>query len=313
MRIGLALDMGRQDMPLPALVERYRAMLSGVADQPIHSIWLGEAYSDQGQVSGHISSPFIGLAAIASSTPALLGVGVTLLPAWHPARLAYDGAVLDRLTDGRLIIGTGVGREGLWTTFGIPAREVGAYVDRTLVETRRLWTAGVAVPGRPGGPPFWVGGKTKAAVRRAVEVGEAYYAGTSTWLSEMGPIITGYRDRLGPDRPGYVAVNRLAIVAGSRDEAARIAREHLSTWYEAYRSRGLIDSTFDRVVEELALLGSPEDVRDALASYEEMGVDQVNLRIAPVGLPMEHAEETLARICDSGLITYELEKSGGLS
>jgi alkanesulfonate monooxygenase SsuD/methylene tetrahydromethanopterin reductase-like flavin-dependent oxidoreductase (luciferase family) len=319
MRLGLALDLGRDDFGLDILIEKYSGLLRSAAHQDFHSVWLGETYGQPGDTSGHISSPMLGLAALAWSTPALLGVGVTLLPAWHPLRLAYDGAVLDALTGGRLIIGTGVGRKGLWDRFGVDAGDVAGYVDDTLRGVRHLWSGGgsyegdamaieggiAPVPARPGGPPFWVGGKSRAAIRRAADVGEAYFAGSSTSLNEMSILIDAYRDRLATpeqSQSGYVAVNRIAIVADSREEANALAGAHLRLWHSSYHDRGLTETGFEEARSDLMLLGNADDVAEMLASYGEIGIDQVNLRIAPIGLPLEIAAATLERICESALV-----------
>ena len=56
------------------------------------------------------------------------------------------------------------------------------------------------------------------------------------------------------------------------------------------------------------ILGDEDDLAEALRAYADLGVDQVNLRIAPSGLPWDLARSTLDRVCDSGLVA---EGAGG--
>src|SRR5262245_11331525 len=70
------------------------------------SIWLGEHHNHPLLYP----TPLIGLAAIASRTRRLrLGTGVLLLPLYHPLAVAEEGAMVDMISGGRLILGMGAG------------------------------------------------------------------------------------------------------------------------------------------------------------------------------------------------------------
>src|SRR3989449_8310432 len=70
------------------------------------SIWLGEHHNHPVLYP----APLIGLAAVASRTRTIrLGTGVLLLPLYHPVTVAEEGAMVDMISGGRLILGIGAG------------------------------------------------------------------------------------------------------------------------------------------------------------------------------------------------------------
>lgn len=89
--------------------------------------------------------PWVALAAIAMSTERIrIGPMVTPLPRRHPWKLAREAATLDRLANGRLILGVGLGvdhwRE--YGAFGAPEdpRTRAAMLDEGLDVLAGLWT-----------------------------------------------------------------------------------------------------------------------------------------------------------------------------
>lgn len=121
-----------------------------------------------------------------------IGVSVLVLPYRHGVLTAKMVASLDDLSDGRIILGVGAG----WNAeesriLGLPFDERGPMTDEYIKIMRELWTnpaaqfegrytqfADVAfrpMPTQVGGPPIWVGGSSRAALRRTVEHGEAWH------------------------------------------------------------------------------------------------------------------------------------------
>lgn len=87
--------------------------------------------------------PWITHSAIAARTDEIQLVSwVTPIPRRQPWQLARDLASLDRLSDGRVVLGTGLGRAFDYTTFGTswePA-VLGANYDEALTIIDGLWT-----------------------------------------------------------------------------------------------------------------------------------------------------------------------------
>jgi alkanesulfonate monooxygenase SsuD/methylene tetrahydromethanopterin reductase-like flavin-dependent oxidoreductase (luciferase family) len=99
---------------------------------------------------------------------------------------------LDALSGGRVLLGIGVGWLATESAMlGVPFAERGAMTDEYLSAMRELWTrrepsfAGKYTtfsdlifepkPLQQPHPPFWVGGHSQAALRRAVEFGAAWH------------------------------------------------------------------------------------------------------------------------------------------
>jgi probable F420-dependent oxidoreductase len=192
----------------------------------------------------------VALAYLAAETRRVrLGTGIIILPQRQPAVLAKQVASLDVLSQGRLILGIGVGYlEPEFRALGVPMTDRGHRADEYLEAMQALWTQeapayhgrfvdfeGVDAhprPVQPAGPPIVVGGRTPAAYRRAVQRANGWYgyyltpeltaeaiaglarAGESVHRPEhLGPLEISVTPRVSPDRD---AVNRYAELGVDR-------------------------------------------------------------------------------------------------
>ena len=101
-------------------------------------------YSDDGKMGGtpdiNIVDPMIALAAVAASTKTLkLGTGVNILPQANPLYLAKHAAGIDFMSNGRFMLGVGLGwlREE-YEALGVPFERRGARFDDYLVALRKV-------------------------------------------------------------------------------------------------------------------------------------------------------------------------------
>lgn len=116
-----------------------------------------------------------------------LGTSVLVLPMRHPLPLAKELATLQNLSEGRLILGAGVGwMEPEFNALGVPFRERGRRMDEGIALMRAVWTEDpVTFPTRwisavvhemrmqpqPCAPiPVWIGGSSDAAIARALRL-----------------------------------------------------------------------------------------------------------------------------------------------
>ena len=133
------------------------------------------------------------LAAWAARTKRLLlGTAVMLLPLRHPTVTAKEVASLDIISNGRIILGVGVGGEFAreFVACGVPLNERGPRTNEAIQVMRRLWNESHVnhegrffrledatmepKPVQRPGPPIWIAGRSEAAMRRAALLGDGY-------------------------------------------------------------------------------------------------------------------------------------------
>lgn len=157
-----------------------------------------------------ILDPIVALSFLAARTSKiLLGTGVIILPQRNPLVLAKELASLDVLSQGRLIFGLGVGYlEPEMTALGVPMEHRGTRTDEYLEVILALWTQpkpvfhghfvnfeGIQAYPRPfqrPRPPIVIGGRTRAAHRRAIRYGDGWY-GFNLNLEETAAQLEGLR------------------------------------------------------------------------------------------------------------------------
>src|SRR5687768_138109 len=142
--------------------------------------------------------PVVVLAATATvTTRARLGASVFILGHRHPVVMAKMLTSIDALSQGRLIVGVGVGwwKEEL-EILGAPFHARGRHADEAIRAFKALWTQdnpafdGEFVRFRDLGfapkpvqkphPPIWVGGDSPGAFRRVAELGDGWHATSKT-------------------------------------------------------------------------------------------------------------------------------------
>jgi len=133
-----------------------------------------------------------------------LGTSVLVLPMRHPLPLAKELATLQCLSEGRLILGAGVGwLEAEFAALGVPFRERGRRMDEGIAMMRAVWREDPAsFPARhipaviedmrmlpqPVKPiPIWIGGSSQAALARALRLDG--WHGSRLTPEEAAPIV----------------------------------------------------------------------------------------------------------------------------
>jgi probable F420-dependent oxidoreductase len=140
-----------------------------------------------------IFDPLVTLGVLAGATSRVrLGTTVLIVPYRNAVVTAKMVSSLDALSGGRVVLGVGAGWVAAESAMlGVPFAERGAMTDEFLAAMRELWTArepsftgtytrftGLVFEPKPvqtPHPPIWVGGHSRAALRRTVDVGAAWH------------------------------------------------------------------------------------------------------------------------------------------
>lgn len=215
----------------------------------------------------------LALAAGATSNVSLV-TNILLAPLYPPVLLAKQLATLSDASGGRLTIGVGVGaRPDDYEAAGVEFGSRGAILDDAARTWRQVWT-GRPVDGETGlcpAPvtiPVLFGGKTKPALRRVITVGDGWAGGAvrdyETQASFSGRIRAGWQEAGRVGSPYMQTSVNFAI----GDEAVTDAgRRNLGRYYgnkPDYAALNVAD-----------MLSSPQDARDTVAAYRDLGFDRL--------------------------------------
>src|SRR4051812_9456578 len=148
--------------------------------------------------SANFWDPVLTLTWAAAATERVrLGTSVLVLPMRHPLPLAKELATLQNLSNGRLILGAGVGwLEEEFTALGVPFRERGRRMDEGIAMMRDVWTKdpvdlhgkyiaaegkGLTMLPQPVTPiPLWLCGTADAAIERTIRLAEGWHGSGQT-------------------------------------------------------------------------------------------------------------------------------------
>jgi alkanesulfonate monooxygenase SsuD/methylene tetrahydromethanopterin reductase-like flavin-dependent oxidoreductase (luciferase family) len=131
----------------------------------------------------------------ANTTRTRLMSNVFIAAYQHPLVAAKAFATLDRLSDGRAIVGVGAGHvEGEFDALGLDFAGRGAVTDDALLVLKDAltneWRGDIGQRPRPvqqPHPPIWIGGSGRPALRRVAHLADG-------WIPQATPL-----DRLGAD------------------------------------------------------------------------------------------------------------------
>ena len=145
------------------------------------TVWFGEHHFT---ADGFLPSPLVAAAAVAARTSRIgIGTNILVLPLHHPLRVAEDAAVVELLSDGRLVLGVGQGyAEDEFAGLGADRGRRGALLEEGIGVLRQAWDDGV-VTGADGRTltfaprparrvPILVGAVAPRAVDRAVRLAD---------------------------------------------------------------------------------------------------------------------------------------------
>ncbi|MCB1749715.1 MAG: LLM class flavin-dependent oxidoreductase [Gammaproteobacteria bacterium] len=233
---------------------------------------------------GDTANGFVSLSVAAGVTSRVrLLSAITLVPLYPAALLAKLGAALDVASNGRFMLGVGVGGEfpNEFKACGVPVSQRGSRTDDALEVVTRTWSgtdvtyAGrytqlenfslKPLPVQKPRPPIWVSGRKEAAMRRAARYGDGWlpYMYTPEMLAESCATIRKQAEDCGRD-PADVTCGLFIFFAvhEDKDTAFRMAADKLGKQYS---------QDFSKLVHKYALAGDPDDCKARLREYVDAG------------------------------------------
>ena len=284
------------------------------------SFWLPESHFN---ARGALPQPLLLLAAVAARTRKLrLGTTSYLLPVRHPLQVAEDVAVLDRLSEGRVILGIGRGfRSELFTAFEVPPSEKRDRFRSALEQILRAWSGEPVTRDAAGGeefrlaplpvqqphPPLWVAAFGPKAVEQAGRLGLPYLASPIESLETLVANHERHRsvlDDASRAEPLAVPVMRTVFICKSEALAERV-REALAAQTAALAASraASLRRASESEVSSFALVGGTSQVAEGIARYREViGMTHLIARVqVPAAEPaeVEAALEGLAELAES--------------
>jgi probable F420-dependent oxidoreductase len=226
-----------------------------------------------------------------------VGVSVLVLPIYHPIHVAHQVATLDYLSDGRAIVGVGLGRYDEYPPFQIsPERRVRRFIE-SIELMKALWTEedvqyrgeifqleGGALGTKPvqkPHPPIWVGGHHADAIRRAARVADGWMGAGGSSKAAFGAAVPLLRDALtaaGRDPDAYPISKRVFLSVHERPD---VARAEVDRWYtEVYKNPDGVNTS--------GVHGTPEQVKVQLEELASLGAS--HLLLNPVARYAENTE-----------------------
>lgn len=240
-----------------------------------------------------------------------LGTSILLVPLYRPAILAKQLATVDLLSNGRMVMGVGIGRRpDDFSAAGVPMeRRAGRTVEAIHI-MRQIWAgeplnfqgrhftlASGPIGPRPvqrPGIPIWMGGAHEGAVRRAARYGDGYIAGGAVGpegFKGLRQRVEQARQELGRHGPYPYSCLAYFYIDDDREKAKREAMAMLTRYYGA-----AFGQSYDP--ERLLVFGPPEEFARRAQAYLDAGVE--HLILVPTSLDAAQvdrlAREVLPRL-----------------
>jgi probable F420-dependent oxidoreductase len=226
-----------------------------------------------------------------------LGASVVVLAVHSPLMVAHQWATLDYVSNGRAILGVGLGRDHHYRQFEVPTEgRVGRFREEVDI-IRSLWTQEKTSyrgrfysldnetmspkPVQKPHLPLWMGVGHPNAVRRAASLSDGWMGSGGSSIAEFGrsvPILKEALEKAGRDPETFPISKRVFMAV---DDDPDVARRELNRWFtEVYHNPAGTDAS--------GIHGTPEQVRGKLEELVALGAN--HLLLNPVSRHVEQVE-----------------------
>ena len=272
------------------------------------SIWLSEHHF---WFDGYCPADLVAAGAIFGRTQKLrAGTAVMLLPMHSVEKVTADAIAINRLGEGRLVLGVALGyRDAEFDGFGVRRKDRGKLMDSMLPRLAEAC-------GRADPPvPVYVGVATAVAAERAGRLGLPLFADSTMNPDELRDMLAAYNAaarRAGVTPPSTHALQRDVFVTEDRERdwarllpELRYMRRQYGAWSSARHDGETLEDYLARLQGDIEaklrnlIIGRPEEVASRLREFADLGFDLIVCRSQFGNLPrdlLRSAIEGLGRV-----------------
>jgi alkanesulfonate monooxygenase SsuD/methylene tetrahydromethanopterin reductase-like flavin-dependent oxidoreductase (luciferase family) len=308
-------------------------------DMGVDTFWLGESHFRPNRAV--LASPLIGASAVAARTTRIrVGLAVQVLPLANPLRVAEEAAIVDHISEGRLVFG--VGRSSFlesYQGYNVDYEESRALFFESLEIIQRAWRDAplsyqghyyqfhdvdvVPKPYQRPHPPIRVAVESRDTFPLIGKLGFPIFIRHQMDIPELQELLKQYQEErhaAGFSGPNDVILQIAAYVAETAERAytepeassmrqRRLVREALGRTgdREAFeRLRRLAEVSYDEVLQRVAY-GTPAAVVERLQEYQEtLGITGVSLDMNPGGqIPYDRVVNSIRLLAEQVIPKFQ--------
>jgi len=301
---GIGIPTGTEGLmyPIPFAKVRDNIRIAITAEKlGYDSVWGNDHVSTQHYVKEEFDtppnyySPFLTLGAISENTKKLrIATALLVVPFRHPVIIAKEIATLDGLSDGRLIVGVGIGayREEFEAMRGQEAKKIhrGNMLDESLLILRMIFEQDVATykgecfdirevqsyPKPVQRPfPFYIGGNSPDGRKRTAKFGQGWLPAVLSPEEIKSAVeeIKQHCEDIGRDHSSIDIAPQLAVSIGKSFEESmqKFKEAQLFKHLESLKKSTLKNQDTSDYAKR-NLIGSPAEICEKIHEYVEAGV-----------------------------------------
>ena len=306
----------------------YSEMLEEIVaaeDLGFESAWLTEHHLLD---DGYCPSLLVTAAAIAARTKKVrIGTGIYLMPLHDPIRTAEDAAVVDLISNGRLILGLGLGyRPQEFDVFGRSLKERKGRMEESIEILNKSWSEGkfsfngryynyedINVTPKPVQEPIpiWIGAFSEPAIKRAASMNAPLFIAAIGVIPIIKYLIDMHRGFLkefgfNADNVEQPVVREVYVSRDGREKAWERIKDNIiytATGYASWgsfvdREGNLISDPSDPSINDICLeqsiVGSPEECIETINQYKDViPMDPLICRFKFPGLSHKEVMESM--------------------
>ncbi|MDD4569730.1 MAG: LLM class flavin-dependent oxidoreductase [Tepidanaerobacteraceae bacterium] len=303
-KFGIGIPTGTEGLmyPIPFAKVRDNIRMAKAAEKlGFDSVWGNDHVATQHYVREEFGSspnyyaPLLVLTAIAENTTNLkLATALLVVPFRHPVNIAKELATLDHISNGRLMVGVGIGayREEFECMMGEKARSIkrGELLDESLTIVKKIFEEDKVtykgnyfdVKSLESYPkplqkpfPFYIGGNSPKGHKRVAKFGTGWLPAVLTPDEVKTGVsnIQKYCEEIGRNVADIDIAPQLSISIGKTHEEAE-AKFKVSQVYkhlESLKQSTLKDQDTGEYGER-NLIGTPDEIGERIKEYAEAGV-----------------------------------------